>query len=160
MSGISGRSDGLYKAVNAKSAGTIWTSADLSPVAGGLGALMASNDYAISLLNSNIANKSVVPSNAFTMREGKGTIDVTSDCRINNKTFSFLLAVDGAVFNNNDNIMDIASGYRPLVGHNIMMCNNSTGKFVGIIWMRANGVCTYYGDNFSGSALITGDYLV
>ena len=62
MSGISGRSDGLYKAVNAKSAGTVWTSADLSPVAGGLGALMAQNDSAISELNSNMIvteNKSV-----------------------------------------------------------------------------------------------------
>ena len=57
MSGISGRSDGLYKAVNAKSAGSVWTSADLAPVAGGLGALMAQNDSAISLLNSIIANK-------------------------------------------------------------------------------------------------------
>ena len=54
LSGISGRSDGLYKAVNAKSAGTIWTSADLAPVAGGLGALMASNDSAISSLDSKI----------------------------------------------------------------------------------------------------------
>ena len=54
LSGISDRSDGLYRAVNAKSAGTIWTSADLAPVAGGLGALMASNDSAISELNSNL----------------------------------------------------------------------------------------------------------
>ncbi len=50
LSGISGRSDGLYKAVNAKSAGSVWTASDLSPVAGGLGALMAQNDSAISLL--------------------------------------------------------------------------------------------------------------
>ena len=56
LSGISGRSDGLYKAVNAKSAGTVWTASDLSPVAGGLGALMAQNDSAISLLNNNINN--------------------------------------------------------------------------------------------------------
>ena len=56
LSGISGRSDGLYRAVNAKSAGTVWTASDLAPVAGGLGALMASNDSAISELNSNIAN--------------------------------------------------------------------------------------------------------
>ena len=55
LSGISGRSDGLYKAVNAKSAGTVWTSADLAPVAGGLGALMASNDSAISELNSKFS---------------------------------------------------------------------------------------------------------
>ena len=55
LSGISGRSDGLYRAVNAKSAGTIWTSADLAPVAGGLGALMASNDSAISELNSKFS---------------------------------------------------------------------------------------------------------
>ena len=55
LSGISGRSDGLYKAVNAKSAGTVWTASDLSPVAGGLGALMASNDSSISELNSKIA---------------------------------------------------------------------------------------------------------
>ena len=54
MSGISGRSDGLYKAVNAKSAGTVWTASDLAPVAGGLGALMASNDSAISSLNSKV----------------------------------------------------------------------------------------------------------
>lgn len=47
LSGISGRSDGLYKAVNAKSAGTVWTAADLDPVAGGLGALMASLENTI-----------------------------------------------------------------------------------------------------------------
>lgn len=41
MSGISGRSDGLYRAVNAKSAGTVWTASDLAPVAGGLGALIS-----------------------------------------------------------------------------------------------------------------------
>lgn len=57
LSGISGRSDGLYKAVNAKSAGTVWTASDLSPVAGGLGALMASNDSSISELNSKTPKK-------------------------------------------------------------------------------------------------------
>lgn len=41
LSGISGRSDGLYKAVNAKSAGTVWTASDLYPVSGGLGAVIA-----------------------------------------------------------------------------------------------------------------------
>lgn len=56
LSGISGRPDGLYKAVNAKSAGTVWTASDLSPVAGGLGALMASNDSSISELNSKIGS--------------------------------------------------------------------------------------------------------
>ena len=55
LSGISGRSDGLYRAVNTKSAGTVWTASDLAPVAGGLGALMASNDSAISSLNSKVS---------------------------------------------------------------------------------------------------------
>ena len=59
LSGISGRSDGLYKAVNAKSAGTVWTASDLSPVAGGLGALMASNDSSISELNSKFLKKNI-----------------------------------------------------------------------------------------------------
>ena len=62
LSGISGRSDGLYKAVNAKSAGTVWTAADLSPVAGGLGALMASNDSSISELNSKITWEDITSS--------------------------------------------------------------------------------------------------
>ena len=57
LSGISGRSDGLYKAVNAKSAGSVWTASDLSPVAGGLGALMAQNDSAIATLTDNITWK-------------------------------------------------------------------------------------------------------
>ena len=56
LSGISGRSDGLYKAVNAKSAGSVWTASDLDPVAGGLGALMAQNDSAISELNSKLTS--------------------------------------------------------------------------------------------------------
>lgn len=58
LSGIPGRDDGLYKAVNAKSAGTVWTSADLAPVAGGLGALMAQNESAVSQLNSNLNGES------------------------------------------------------------------------------------------------------
>lgn len=47
LSGISGRDDGLYQAVNSKSAGTVWTTADLAHVAGGLGSLIANLDNAI-----------------------------------------------------------------------------------------------------------------
>ena len=83
LSGISGRSDGLYRAVNAKSAGTVWTSADLAPVAGGLGALMASNDSAIATLNGKLTTT---------------TYDVTNSsnqvvCKLfkNNKTVTLII---------------------------------------------------------------------
>ena len=57
LSGISGRADGVYKAVNNKSANVVWTSADLQPVTAGIGGLIANNDNAINTLNSTITSK-------------------------------------------------------------------------------------------------------
>lgn len=54
MSTISGRPDGIYKAVNAVSANTVWTSADLAPTANGLAGLIGDNESAISTLNGKM----------------------------------------------------------------------------------------------------------
>ena len=56
LSGITGRADGVYKAANNKSANTTWTSADLIPVATGIGGVLADNENSINTLNTNIAN--------------------------------------------------------------------------------------------------------
>ena len=107
MSGISGRSDGLYKAVNAKSAGTVWTASDLAPVAGGLGALMASNDSAISELNSKLTT----------------TYEVIGDgCRVYKTGNVVMFNIDAYTFTSdgstnlkdrNGNAISVPVGYRP-----------------------------------------------
>lgn len=56
LSGISGKPDGLYKAVNNKSAGSVWTSADLQAVPGGLGVKLASAENQITTLFEQIGN--------------------------------------------------------------------------------------------------------
>lgn len=88
LSGIAGRSDGLYKAVNAKSAGTVWTASDLAPVAGGLGALMASNDSAIATLNGKVANEVKI-----------GTLEITTDA---SGYWSGAVSIDGFGLNGGD----------------------------------------------------------
>ena len=90
LSGISGRSDGLYKAVNAKSAGTVWTASDLSPVAGGLGALMASNDSSISELNSNLTKLKTVDEIFSTITDISSGATITLSESINNYLFLVL----------------------------------------------------------------------
>lgn len=92
MSGISGRSDGLYKAVNAKSAGTVWTASDLSPVAGGLGALMAQNDADIATATAKLTSCLVGETLNVT-----GTTDAGGRITIN-KTKRFV--GEAAVFSN------------------------------------------------------------
>ena len=59
MSGISGRTDGIYKAANNKSANTTWTTADLIPVSAGIGGVLANNDNAINILNNNMFISSI-----------------------------------------------------------------------------------------------------
>lgn len=100
LTNISGRTDGLYKAVNAKSAGTVWTSADLAPVAGGLGALMAQNDSAISQIEKYnitmeaIASQGSVYNNiAYILTTIKGNNSIITE-----KTFSFSIIIGGIVF--------------------------------------------------------------
>lgn len=67
-SGIVGRTDGLYKAVNSVSANTVWTAADLQIMPNGLGGLVAENDSAISALNSKFSWTNITLENPSTLK--------------------------------------------------------------------------------------------
>lgn len=75
-SGILGRTDGLYKAVNSVSANTVWTAADLQLMPNGLGGLVAENDSAISALNSKLTKETVASNVRDSSITNLGTIKV------------------------------------------------------------------------------------
>ena len=127
MSGISGRSDGLYKAVNAKSAGSVWTASDLDPVAGGLGAQMAQNDSAISELNSKIANLAPVTKTKTLSSVPSGysehTIDITNDIP-SGKTLAGVMATLGGYDSFNQCPITFAHANTSIGGKNITVWVN------------------------------------
>lgn len=69
-SGIVGRTDGLYKAVNSVSANTVWTAADLQIMPNGLGGLVAENDSAIASLNDKLTIEQVTDWHNFAPLSG------------------------------------------------------------------------------------------
>lgn len=77
MSGISGRTDGIYKAANNKAANTTWTSADLLPVTNGVGGLIAELDnktafYNLGIIDSMANLKTAINNMAATIVSGVG----------------------------------------------------------------------------------------
>lgn len=148
MSGISGRSDGLYKAVNAKSAGTVWTSADLAPVAGGLGALMASNDSAISQLNNKIEPASAYLSNIAYNLRGNALVYKSAEVKVLRLDFSSASEFSTPPQNQYVAVGTLPTGYYPNIDYSRVekQFNPSSGALTAMyeILIKSTGEIQVY----------------